>query len=95
VIVVHVDRAENTAIDPKVKRLKTSKKVKLGSSLSAARRAYKLPPPSGGEAGRSRGLFRQQRRCTMFYAPTSPYEKIESIGVGLCASNIGAFIGVR
>jgi len=31
----------------------------------------------------------------MFYAPTLPYEKIEGISVGLCASNIGAFIGVR
>jgi hypothetical protein len=89
VIVVHVDSAENAAVDPKVNRLKTSKKIGITSKMSAARRAYNLPPPSGGEAGESRALYKQKRRCTLFYAPQSPYEKIESISVGKCNANLG------
>jgi hypothetical protein len=95
VIEVTVETAENTAVDPKLNRLKTKKKIKLGSTMDKARAAYNLPPPSGGEAGRSRALLKQGKRCTMFYAPTSPYVKIEAITVGLCNANVGLLIGVR
>lgn len=91
VILVNVESAENKTADPKINRLKTSKGIGIGSKMSAARKAYNLPPPSGGEAGRSRALYRQKRRCTLFYAPQSPYVEIESITVGKCKTN-GQFI---
>jgi hypothetical protein len=94
VIAVDVETAENTAVDPKLKRLKTSKKVGLGSTMASARAAYKLPAPSGGEAGLSRALYKQGKSCTMFYAPTAPYTKIEAITVGDCKANVGLLIGV-
>jgi hypothetical protein len=94
VIAVNLETAENTAVDPKLKKLKTSKKIKLGSTMDDARHAYNLPPPSGGEAGLSRALLKKHKRCTMFYAPTSPYTKIEAITVGRCNANVGLLIGV-
>lgn len=95
VIAVNLETAENKAVDPKLKPLKTSKGIKLHSTLQAARKAYKLPAPSGGEAGLSRGLYKQGKRCTMFYAPDSPYTDIQAITVGLCSANVGLLIGVR
>ena len=56
--------------------------------------AYDLPAPSGGEAGLSRALFKKGKRCTIFYAPQSPYTKIEAITVGRCDANVGLLIGV-
>jgi hypothetical protein len=91
VILVDVESAENAAADSKVNKLKTSKGIGIGSKMSAARKAYKLGPPSGGEAGQSRALYKQKSRCTLFYAPQSPYTKIESISVGKCDKN-GNFI---
>jgi hypothetical protein len=91
VILVEVESAENSAADAKVNKLKTSKGIRIGSKMSAARKAYNLPPPSGGEAGKSRALYKQKRRCTLFYAPQSPYVEIESISVGKCNRN-GQFI---
>jgi hypothetical protein len=87
VILVHVESAENAAADAKVDKLKTSKRIGIGSKMSAARKAYALPPPSGGEAGESRAIYKQKARCTLFYAPQSPYVKIESITVGKCNKN--------
>ena len=95
VIQVYLETAENTAVDPKLNRLKTSKGIKLHSTMDRARSAYNLPPPSGGEAGRSRALYRQKRNCTMFYAPQSPYTEIEAITVGRCSSNVGLLIGAQ
>jgi hypothetical protein len=95
VISIEVEFGENKAVDPTMKRLKTSKKIRLGSKMSAARHAYKLPPPSGGEAGLSRALLKKHGRCTMFYGPTAPYTKVEAIQVGLCSSNVGLLIGVQ
>src|SRR3954454_11491661 len=94
VVVVDLETAENTAVDPKLARLKTSKNIKLGSTMAAARSAYDLPAPSGGEAGLSRALFRQGKHCTMFYAPTNPYTKIEAISVGNCNANVSLFVGI-
>lgn len=94
VIAVNLETAENAAIYTKLKKLKTSKKIRLGSSMEDARDAYGLPAASGGEAGLSRALFKKGKRCTMFYAPTSPYTKIEAITVGRCNANVGLLIGV-
>jgi hypothetical protein len=94
VVAVNLETAENTSVDPKLAHLKTSKNIKLGSTMAAARKAYSLPPPSGGEAGLSRALYRQGKHCTMFYAPTSPYTKIEAITVGNCNANVGLLVGV-
>jgi hypothetical protein len=95
VIAVNLETAENTAVDPKLKKLKTSKKIRLGSTMDAARHAYNLPAASGGEAGMSRALLKKSKRCTMFYAPQSPYTKIEAITVGRCDANVGLLIGVN
>lgn len=89
VIVVHIDSAENTAIDPKIAKVKTSKGIKIHSTMAQAQDAYGFPTPAGGEAGLSRGLFKQGKNCTLFYAPESPYTDIQSIVVGLCAANVG------
>lgn len=86
VVAVGVEFAENTAVDPKVIKLKTSKGIHLGSSMAAARSKYGIGPPSGGEAGLSRAVYKQGKRCTLFYAPTSPYTKIEAIQVGICGA---------
>jgi hypothetical protein len=94
VISVSIETAENAAVDPKLNKLKTSKKIRLGSTMEKARNAYDIPPPSGGEAGLSRALLKKGKRCTMFYAPTSPYTKIEAITVGRCNANVGLLIGV-
>jgi hypothetical protein len=93
VIAVNLETAENADIDPKLRKLKTSKKIRLGSSMEDARDAYSLPAPSGGEAGLSRALLKKGKRCTMFYAPTSPYTTIEAITVGKCNANVGLLIG--
>lgn len=85
VVAVGLESAENVAVDRKVVKVKTSKGIHVGSTMAAARRAYKIGPPSGGEAGKSRAILKQRgNRCTVFYAPTSPYTKIEAIQVGIC-----------
>jgi hypothetical protein len=86
VVAVGVEFAENKAVDPKVTKLKTSKGIHLGSSMADARSKYAIGPPSGGEAGLSRALYKQGKRCTLFYAPTPPYTKIEAIQVGICGA---------
>jgi len=86
VVAIEVDFAENTAIDPKLVKLKTSKGIHLGSTMAAARAKYGLGPPSGGEAGLSRAIVKKGKRCTLFYAPTPPYSKIEAIQVGICGA---------
>ena len=93
VVVVSVMTTPNSAVATKLKRLKTSKNIKLGSKLPDARRAYGLPAGSGGEAGITRALVKQKKRCTLFYAPAAtmaaPQASIESISVGLCTTNNG------
>jgi hypothetical protein len=92
VVAINLDEAENAAIDPKVKKLKTRKHIGLASTLSAARKAYNIPHPgNGGEAGESRGLYKQKRRCTLFYAPEQPYSDIQSIVVGKCSAKEAGF----
>ena len=86
VVAVELEFAENTAIDPKVVKLKTSKGIHLGSTMAAARSKYGLGAPSGGEAGLSRAIVKKGNRCTLFYAPTPPYSKIEAIQVGICGA---------
>ena len=86
VVAVEIEFAENAAIDPKMVKLKTSKGIHLGSSMAAARSKYGLGPGSGGEAGLSRAIVKKGNRCTLFYAPTSPYTKIEAIQVGICGA---------
>jgi hypothetical protein len=88
VIVVNLETAENKKIDPKLKRLKTSKKIRLGSSLAHARRVYGIPAPKGGPDSRSVALYKHAKRCTRFFAGSAPYN-IEGISVGLCSKNHG------
>ena len=50
-----------------------------------------IPAPGPGEAAQSRARLKQGKRCTLFYAPTSPWVTIESITVGLCGAVPGGF----
>jgi hypothetical protein len=86
VVAIEIEFAENAAVDPKMVKLKTSKGIHLGSSMAAARSKYGLGPASGGEAGLSRAIVKKGNRCTLFYAPASPYTKIEAIQVGICGA---------
>jgi hypothetical protein len=86
VVAIEIEFAENAAVDAKVTKLKTSKGIHLGSTMAAARSAYGIGPPSGGEAGLSRATFKAGNRCTLFYAPTPPYTRIEAIQVGICGA---------
>jgi len=88
VIVITLESAENKAVDAKVKRLKTTKKIRIGSKLADARRLYGIPAPAGGEAALSTALFKQGKRCTTFFAATAPFV-ISAINVGLCSTNHG------
>ncbi len=94
VVAVSIETAENAAADAKLRRVRTSRGIRLESTMAAARRAYGFSVRGQGEAGLSRGLFRQQRRCTLFYAPDSPYQVIEAIVVGLCSADAGLLRGV-
>jgi hypothetical protein len=94
VIQIYIETAENTAVDPKLNKLKTSKGIKLHSTMSEAQSAYGFPTPTGGEAGASRGLYKQGGNCTLFYAPDSPYQDIQAIAVGRCANNAGLLYGM-
>ena len=93
VITASLMTTPNAAVVAKLKRLKTSKNIRLGSKLPDARRAYGLPAGSGGEAGITRALVKSGKRCTLFYAPaattTVPSAPIELIEVGLCTTNNG------
>jgi hypothetical protein len=91
VLEVELESAENTAIDPKVEKLKTSKHIGVGTQMSTARSAYGIGPPSGGEAGLSRAMLQQGNKCTLFYAPTAPYTTVEAIQVGSCSPSAGLF----
>ena len=93
VIEVNLETAENAAIDPKLLKVKTSKNIHLHSTMRQAQKAYGFPPPSGGEAGASRGLFKQGGSCTLFYAPEAPYQDITSITVGRCNAGVGLLLG--
>ena len=86
IVAVEIEFAENTAIDPKLVKLKTSKGIHLGSSMADARSKYGLGPASGGEAGLSRAIVKKGNRCTLFYAPAAPYTRIEAIQVGICGA---------
>ena len=91
VVAVGLEFAENTGIDPKLKRIRTSKHIGLGSQMSAARSGYGIAPAGGGEAGLSRALLKQGRNCTLFYAPDSPFTTIKAIQVGRCNAQAGLF----
>jgi hypothetical protein len=84
IVAIEIEFAENTAIDPKMVKLKTSKGIHLGSSMADARIKYGLGPPSGGEAGMSRAIVKKGNRCTLFYAPA--FTRIEAIQVGVCGA---------
>ena len=79
---MQLDLAENAPIDSKAVRLKTSKGIRLGSMLDAARSAYGIKAEPG-EGGRSRAVLKNGARCTRFFAPSAPF-KITTIDVGLC-----------
>jgi hypothetical protein len=86
IVAIEIEFAENAAIDPKMTKLRTSKGIHLGSSMADARSKYGLGPASGGEAGLSRAIVKKGNRCTLFYAPTPPYSRIEAIQVGICGA---------
>jgi hypothetical protein len=94
VIEIEIETAENTKVDPKLHKLKTSKGIKLDSTMDQAQAAYGFPEPAGGEAGLSRGVYKQGKHCTLFYAPEQPYSDIRGISVGLCNSNVGGLVGL-
>jgi hypothetical protein len=71
--------------------LKTSKRIALGGSMADARSKYGIPRPGPGEAAQSRANLKQGKRCTLFYAPTNPWDTVESIRVGLCGAVPGGF----
>ncbi|HEY1597476.1 MAG TPA: hypothetical protein VGF74_18905 [Thermoleophilaceae bacterium] len=70
----------------KVKKLKTAKKVGLGSAAATVRSKYGIPTPPPGEATASRNNLKTGRTCTSFYAPQAPYTTITGITVGLCGA---------
>ena len=86
VVAIEVETAENAALDPKLQRLKTSKNVRLGSNLPAARTKYGIRLTGRGEANESHALLKTPGNRCKFYAPTKPYTRIESITVGICTS---------
>lgn len=87
IVAIEVEFAENAALDPKLQRLKTSKNVRLGSNLPAARTKYRIRLTGRGEANESHALLKSPgNRCTQFYAPDKPYTRITSITVGICKS---------
>lgn len=85
IVGIEVEFAENPAIDPKVRKLKTSKGIRLGSTIASLRPAYGIKADGLGEAGLSRATLRRGSKCTVFYAPELPYQKIQGIYVGGCA----------
>jgi hypothetical protein len=93
VIAIEVETAENAKYDPTIRKLRTSKKIHIGGTMAAARKAYHLGKATGGEAGLSRALVKKHSRCTLFYGPTAPYVKIEAVQVGLCSANVGLILG--
>jgi hypothetical protein len=87
---VQIARSMNPAIDVKLRQLKTSRGIGIGSTMADARTRYRIPSQGGGEAGLSRARIKTRNRCTMFYAPTRPYTTVEAIQVGICgAAGIG------
>jgi hypothetical protein len=86
IVAVQISLSRTNSIDRKLKKLKTSKGIGLGSSMAKARSRYHLGKPSGGEAGLSRATVKKGKRCTLFYAPTPPYDKVEAIQVGICGA---------
>ena len=85
---INLELAENTAIDTKLKKQKTSKNIRLGSKMDDARSKYGIPAPTGGPDSLSSALFKESKRCTRFFAGSAPYN-IESISVGKCSKNHG------
>lgn len=73
------------AID-KSTRLRTAKRIRIGSTMAAARKAYGIPAPTNqGEADRTRALYKKGKRCTQFYGDLSNGDGLVSqITVGLC-----------
>jgi len=86
VVAVEIDEPEPAGALAKVTKLKTERGIKIGSTLALARQKYRIPVQGGGEAGLSRALLKKDNRCTLFYAPEEPYEKITSITIGVCRS---------
>jgi hypothetical protein len=88
VVAVDIESAENTAVDAKVKKVKTAKGIHVLSTMTSALKAYNIKRAGLGEAGLSRAQIKSKGRCTQFYAPDQPYESITSITVGICKSTI-------
>jgi hypothetical protein len=91
VAVIDIELPQDPVLATRVTPLKTSKKIGLGDSMADARSKYGIPKPPPGEAAQSRANLKQGKRCTLFYAPTSPWDTIEDITVGLCGAVPGGF----
>ncbi|HEY1595761.1 MAG TPA: hypothetical protein VGF74_10230 [Thermoleophilaceae bacterium] len=91
VAVIDVELPQDPVLATRVNVLKTSKRIGLGSSMADARSKYGIPTPGPGEAAQSRANLKQGKRCTLFYAPTSPWDTVENINVGLCGAVPGRF----
>ena len=88
VVAIELDSPPIAGALAKVKRLKTAKKIRVGSPLADARDKYGIPLTGGGEANLSRANLKRNNRCTQFYAPEKPYKTITSITLGICRSVI-------
>jgi hypothetical protein len=89
--VITIELPDDPVLATRVTVLKTSKRIALGGSMAAARSRYGIPTPGPGEAAQSRANLKQGKRCTLFYAPTKPWDTVESISVGLCGAVPGGF----
>jgi hypothetical protein len=91
VAVIRIELPQDPVLASRVKPLKTSKRIGLDDSMADARSKYGIPTPGPGEAAQSRANLKQGKRCTLFYAPTSPWNTVESITVGVCGAVPGGF----
>ncbi|HEY7630019.1 MAG TPA: hypothetical protein VH817_04925 [Thermoleophilaceae bacterium] len=91
VAVIHIELPQDPVLATRVKPLHTSKGIGLDDSMASARSKYGIPTPPPGEATQSRANLKAGKRCTLFYAPTKPYDTVEAITVGLCGAVPGGF----
>lgn len=91
VAVVTIGLPEDPVLGTRLTPLKTSKGIGLRASMADARSKYGIPKPAPGEPTESRAQTKKGKRCTLFYAPTKPWDTVEHITLGLCGALPGGF----